>query len=234
MLLVDDDPAFRAELRARLSREGFSVSEAATGDEGLRLASAAKFDLIVLEMNLAGLDGTSLCRKIRSGVANRVSGILFASSRSDEDDKVEAFASGADDYVAKPVALNEFLARVRAVLRRSRYGIIDSVRPAGDRVRSPELIVDTARRRVAIRGTEIALTRQEFDLLQILSSHPGIVFSRQALLAKLPRTQSGVTERTVDAIVTRLRQKLRENPRSPQFIFTAWGLGYKFADVEEG
>jgi len=101
-------------------------------------------------------------------------------------------------------------------------------------VRSPELIVDAAPRRLAIRGAEIALTRQEFDLLQILSSHPGIVFSRQALLAKLPRTPSGVTERTVDAIVTRLRQTLGDDPRNPQLIFTAWGLGYKFADVEAG
>jgi DNA-binding response OmpR family regulator len=234
VLLVDDDPVFRAECRACLSREGFSVSEATTGGEGLRLASTARFDLIVLEMNLAGLDGTTLCRKIRSDSANRVSGILFASSRSNEGDKIDAFTSGADDYVAKPVAWNEFVARVQAVLRRSRYAASDPARPARGAVRPRELIIDAARRRVAIRGSEIALTRQEFDLLQILSSHPGIVFSRQALLAKLPRIQSRVTERTIDAIVTRVRQKLGEDSRNPQFILTAWGLGYKFADVADG
>jgi DNA-binding response OmpR family regulator len=234
VLLVDDDPVFRAQVRACLSREGFSVSEAATGDEGLRLASTARFDLIVLEMNLAGLDGITLCRTIRSESASRGSGILFASARSSEGDKIDAFTSGADDYLAKPVGLNEFVARVRAVLRRSRYAVIDLARPADGAVRARELIIDTARRRVIMRGAEITLTRQQFDLLQILASHPGIVFSRRALLAKLPRRQAGATERTIDAVVTRLRQKLREDPRNPQFILTAWGLGYKFADVTDG
>ena len=232
-LLVDDDPVFRAEVQSRLSREGFRVSEATTGDEALRLVSTSTFDLVVLEWNLAGLDGAALCRRIRTDSVNRGCGILFASARSSEDDAVEAFASGADDYVAKPVGLNEFVARARAVLRRSRYTVCDGARPAVDDARSPQMTIDTARRRVVIRGAEVALTRQEFDLLNILASHAGIVFSRQALLARLPRTQTGVTERTIDAIVTRLRQKLGEDPRNPQFIFTAWGLGYKFADVGE-
>jgi len=230
VLLVDNDTVFRAEVRACLSREGFSVSEATTGNEGLRLASAARFDLVVLEMDLAGLDGVTLCRKIRSDSASRVSGILFVSSRSNEDDKVEAFAGGADDYVAKPIALNEFVARVRAVLRRSRLATFDPGRPAGDAVRSPELAIDAARRRVAIRGAEIALTRQEFDLLYILSSRPGIVFSRQALRARLPRMHSEVTDRSIDAIVAHLRRKVGDDSRHPRFILTAWGLGYKFAD----
>jgi DNA-binding response OmpR family regulator len=177
-------------------------------------------------MNLSGLDGMTLCRRIRSQSANRASAIVFASSRSDEEDKVEGFACGADDCVEKTIGLNEFVARVRAVLRRTGS--------AADSAPSLQLIIDTERRRVAMRGAEIALTRQEFELLGILSSRPGIVFSRRALLAKLPRTQSETTERTIDAIVTRLRQKLGDDSRHPQFIVTVWGLGYKFADVEEG
>lgn len=233
VLLIDDDRVFRAELGARLSREGFNVSEATTGREGLQLASTARFDVIVLEMNLTGLEGTTLCRRIRAHSANRGSAILFASSRSQEGDKVEGLASGADDYVTKPIGLNEFVARVRAVWRRSRYGSAEPGRPAADGAQTPQLIVDAERRRVSRRGTDIALTRQEFDLLYILSSRPGIVFSRQALLAKLPRTPSEVTERSIDAIVTRLRQKLGDDPRHPQLIFTAWGLGYRFADAED-
>jgi DNA-binding response OmpR family regulator len=234
VLLVDDDPAFRARVGDCLSREGFCVSEATTGNEGLRLARATRFDLIVLEMTLSGLDGTTLCRQIRSQSANRLSAVLFASSRSNEDDKVKGFACGADDYVAKTIGFNEFLARVRAVLRRSRYATADPSSSAGDDARPPELIMDIERRRVAMGGPEITLSRQEFDLLYILSSRPGIVFSRKALLAKLPRMQSGATERTVDAIVTRLRQRLGDDSRHPQFIFTVWGLGYKFADAEGG
>lgn len=232
-LLVDADPVFRAEVGALLSREGFRVSEATTGDEGLRLASVTRFDLIVLEKNLSGLDGTTLCRQIRSRSANRLTAVLFASTRPNENDRVEGFSSGADDYVAKTIGLNELVARVRALLRRNRYASTDSVQSAVEGVPSPpQLIVDTERRRVAMRGKEIALTRQEFDLLHILSSRPGIVFSRQALVVKLPRIQSGVTERTIDAMVTRLRKKLGDDARNPRFIFTVWGLGYKFADAE--
>jgi two-component system alkaline phosphatase synthesis response regulator PhoP len=232
-LLIDDDPVFRNQVGARLAREGFAVLEAVSGAESRSLICENRFALIVLEMDLADGEGIELCREIRSSALNRSCALLFASSRAKEGDKVRGLVSGADDYLAKPFGMNEFVARVRAVLRRSREAIAEATREEAQAAQSRKLVLDVERRVVIVRGTKVALTRREFDLLRILASRPGVVFSREALLTRLPRTHQGVTERTIDAIVTRVRKKLGDDPKRSECIATAWGIGYKCADVDD-
>jgi DNA-binding response OmpR family regulator len=190
-----------------------------------------KFDVIVLDVMLPGLDGLTVCRALRAEGESRDSAILMLTARDRESDKVLGLESGADDYLAKPFGVRELVARVRAVLRRRRAA------PSSDRldtrhVHTPEIDLDLDRREAVVRGVPIELTRQEFDLLVLLASRPGIVFSRAALLAKVWNGDVYVTERTVDTVVSRVRRKIEQDPQDPELILTAWGVGYKFVDVD--
>ena len=152
-------------------------------------------------------------------------------ARDTESDKVVGLESGADDYVAKPFGVRELLARVQALLRRQRRGGEAAARTRG-RLASGGLVVDPEKRQATVRGQAIELTKQEFDLLYLLAARPGIVFSRAALLQQVWRDDAYVTERTVDSVISRLRRKVEQDPQDPELILTAWGMGYKFADVE--
>ncbi len=156
-------------------------------------------------------------------------------ARGEESDKVLGLESGADDYLAKPFGIREFVARVRALLRRSRAAAADPLGDAGTgagrAISVHGVDIDPARRRVRVRGQEVELTTQEFKLLHLLASHPGIVFSREALLARVWPGQTFVTERSVDTLVKRLRKRVEANTETPTLVLTVWGAGYRFADV---
>jgi DNA-binding response OmpR family regulator len=190
---------------------------------------------------IPGIDGLSLCRAVRNGRTNRDVPILMLTARREESDKVVGLESGADDYLTKPFGVRELVARARALLRRPRQtpadvrGTPDASYDANGEGAQPIRIhgieIDPARRRVRIDGRDVELTDQEFRLLQLLATHAGIVFSREALLAKIWRGDTYVTVRSVDTLVKRLRRRIETDPAEPKYLLTVWGVGYKFADV---
>jgi DNA-binding response OmpR family regulator len=226
--VVEDEGPIRELLRLHLGLAGFAVDEMADGRLALARARTTPFDLVLLDVMLPGLDGVTLCRAIRDEGANVETPIMMVTARDAEADKVLGLESGADDYVTKPFGMRELIARVGAVMRRQtrvgpgRHGTATPVAFGG-------LELHGDRRQVIVRGDTIPMTRQEFDLLFHLATHPDIVFSRAALLQNVWQEDTYVTERTVDTVISRLRRKVERNPHAPELIVTAWGVGYKFA-----
>jgi DNA-binding response OmpR family regulator len=232
ILLVEDEAPIRELLRLHLSLANFDIDEVADGSAALDRARTEKFDLIVLDVMVPGLDGITLCRAIRNQSVNMSSAVLMLTARASEADKVLGLESGADDYLTKPFSIREMVARVGAILRRNER-IDASSGPAAPRhVRSRDVTLDPERREAIVRDGVVDLTKQEFDLLYLLAARPGIVFSRTALLTKVWTDDTYVTERTVDTVISRLRRKVELDAQNPQLILTAWGVGYKFVDVD--
>lgn len=229
VLVVEDDRHIRELVCLHLGLEGHDCEEAVSGTDALRLAQEKPFDLVVLDLMLPGVDGITVCRAIRRQGPNRDVPILMLTARHDESDKVVGLESGADDYLTKPFGVRELVARVAALLRRVRTpaGADDDAKPLAVH----GLEIDPSRRSVRVRGTPVEVTRQEFSLLYVLASHPGIVFTRERLLARVWQGQAYVTERSVDTLIKRLRRKIETDPSSPRLLQTVWGDGYKFADV---
>ena len=230
VLIVEDDPNIRDLVMLHLGLEGLTTVGAADGNDGLRIAKAEPFDLIVLDVMLPGLDGVTVCRAIRRDSPNGDVPILMLTARRDESDKVIGLESGADDYVTKPFGVREFVARVRALLRR-RWTRPSGAPGHGAAVTAGDLTVDPARRQARIGDREIELTAHEFELLYLLASNKGIVFSREALMGRVWGDDTHITERSVDTLVKRVRRKIEGDAAEPRFILTVWGAGYKFADV---
>ena len=228
VLVVEDDPAIQELISLHLKLEGYGVVPSADGSEALRLARAEPFDLIVLDIMLPGLDGISILGAIRRESANRVTPILMLTARREEADKVLGLETGADDYLTKPFGVREFVARVHALQRRSGRAAAEAPPPS---VTAGPLTVDPARRQARLDGREIDLTANEFDLLYVLASNRGIVFSREALMRRVWGNGTHITERSVDTLVKRVRKKIDDDATEPRFILTVWGTGYKFADV---
>ncbi|OLB61279.1 MAG: hypothetical protein AUI11_10360 [Acidobacteria bacterium 13_2_20CM_2_66_4] len=232
MLIVEDEPPIRELLRLHLELVGFNVSEVADGRAALDVIRSRPFDLIVLDVMLPGVDGITLCRAARAEGANVSTPLLMLTARDTESDKVLGLESGADDYLTKPFGMRELMARVSALLRRATRADRLAEAPPPRHLAFRNLAIDVDKRQVVAHGHPVDLTRQEFDLLQLLASRPGIVFSRMALLTKIWSGDEYVTERTVDTVVSRLRKKIERDAQDPELILTAWGVGYKFADVE--
>ena len=233
VLVVEDEANIRELVCLHLGVEGLTCVPAADGTQALRLASTQRFDVIVLDLMLPGVDGLSVCRAIRRGTVNRNVPILMLTARREESDKVLGLESGADDYLVKPFGVRELVARIRALLRR-RPALVES--EGSDIGGQPPISyrrihMDPATRRVTVDGREVELTAQEFALLYELLSRPGIVFSRRTLLSRVWRDQTFVTVRSVDTLVKRVRRKIEEHPSEPEVILTVWGSGYKAADV---
>ena len=236
VLVVEDEPNIRELVCLHLRHEGYTCEGVADGQAALGRAEAEPFDLLVLDVMIPGLDGLSLCRAVRNGRRNPDVPILMLTARRDEADKVVGLESGADDYLTKPFGVRELVARVRALLRRRRPtaggdGTGRLPEEGAGVVKVQDLDIDLARRRVQAGGREVELTDQEFRLLHLLATHAGIVFSREALLAKIWRGNTYVTVRSVDTLVKRLRRQIEPDPANPKYLLTVWGVGYKFADV---
>src|SRR5687767_15170912 len=230
-LIVEDEAAIREIVRFHLSLAGFETEEAADGRAALERVRTDRFDLVVLDVMLPGVDGVTLCRAMRSGGPNQRSGVLMLTARDTEPDKVLGLESGADDYLTKPFGVREFMARVTSVVRRASGGVTEPTRIETGIVTAAEVTLDPDRRQVRVRGEVVDMTKQEFDILYLLASRRGIVFSRAALIAKVWGEDTYVSERTVDAVVSRLRRKVERDPDDPEMILTAWGVGYKFVDA---
>ena len=230
-LIVEDEVAIRELLRLHLDLGGFALDETGDGRQALEMARTTHFDLILRDVMLPGLDGISVCRALRAGGPNTDNPILMLTAREGESDKVLGLESGADDYLTKPFGVRELMARVGALMRRHGRAAGQAQASAAP-LRSRDLSLDRERREATVRGDRVELTKQEFDLLYLLAARPGVVFTRAALLQQVWSEDTYVTDRTVDTVISRLRRKIERDPQDPEMLLTAWGVGYKFADVD--
>jgi len=236
VLVVEDEPNIRELVCLHLGLEGYSCEGVGDGQQALKRAADDRFDQMVLDLMIPGLDGISLTRAIRNGRVNHDVPILMLTARRDESDRVLGLESGADDYLTKPFGVRELVARARALLRRPRVATNGAANGRGDQpgaISIHGIDIDPARRTVNVEGRPVELTDQEFRLLHLLATNPGIVFSREALLTRIWRGDTFVTVRSVDTLVKRLRRRIEAEPAHPAFLLTVWGVGYKFADVEK-
>ena len=230
--MVEDEEAIRDLMCFHLDLAGFDVVPVADGKEGLQLGTSQSFDIVVLDVTLPTLDGVTLCQAIRREGPNREVPILMVTARREESDKILGLETGADDYLTKPFGIREFLARTHALMRRPRSTWRARAAAAEpSRVSLLGVTVDPTRHRVVCDDRIVRLTPQEFNLLYLLASNAGIVFSREQLLTRVWHNDVFVTERGVDTLVKRLRRKIEKDPSRPTRIITVWGAGYKFGEV---
>lgn len=225
ILIVEDEESYREPLVYQLTREGYDVSAAATGEEGLELFTKGGIDLVLLDLMLPGIDGTALCRRIRE--QSRVP-IIMLTAKSAEIDKVVGLEIGADDYVTKPYSFRELLARIRAVMRRNR-----------PRPRLPALWMTIFRwcaaispmqvgqHQVTVRGETVFFPLKEFELLEYLMQNKGRVMTRHQLIDRIWGSDYVGDTKTLDVHVKRVRSKIEEDPAHPKYLTTVRGLGYK-------
>ncbi|MBI2943377.1 MAG: response regulator transcription factor [Candidatus Wallbacteria bacterium] len=228
ILLIEDDPRIAAPLVASLQRDGYRCSHVTDGSKALRLAQESLWDLVLLDLMLPGLDGISICHRVRE--RSQVP-ILILTARDEESDKLLGLEVGADDYVTKPFSLPELKARIRALLRRAQFAGRGPNAAAPRIVVDSELSLDAGRRKVWVRGTEVEFMPTEFDLLLFLVSHPGQVFTRSVLLDRVWHYSFEGYERTVGSHVTRIRKKVEAEPSAPSYILTVHRVGYKFREA---
>jgi DNA-binding response OmpR family regulator len=226
ILLVDDEDAVQKLLAYPLEREGFRVVQARDGEEALARFRSEEVDLVVLDVMLPKLDGLEVCKRLR---AESTVPIIMLTARDDELDKVIGLELGADDYITKPFSIREFRSRVRALLRRAKVSHAAGGEPP-ERLEADGLVIDVPRRSVEVRGEPVQLTYVEFELLRTLASQPGRVFSRRMLLEALWKSADYRDPRTIDVHVRHLREKLETEPRTPEYILTVRGVGYRFRD----
>lgn len=219
VLIVEDDPQIRRFVRAALAAEGYRLHECTTAEEGIAQAAARQPDLILLDLGLPDADGLELIDRVREWGGTP---ILVLSARGQEHDKIVALDKGADDYVAKPFAIGELLARVRAVLRRSSGGTSD-----GPIVRFGTVEIDREARRVRVDGADIHLTPNEYRLLMVLVHYSGKVLTHRQLLNEVWGPQHTEDAQYLRVYVAQLRRKLERDPARPQFLQTEPGVGYR-------
>lgn len=224
ILIIEDEQNLVTNLAEKLRSEGYQVSIAMDGETGWQKAREEKPDLIALDIMLPGLDGLSLCRMVRGDATTRHIRIIMLTARGTEVDKIVGLESGADDYIVKPFGLGEFLARIRAVLRRpdTETAIQKNEMTSGD------LRLNLTGRRVFLQENELKLSNKEFDLLTELMRNKNAVLTRDLILTKVWGYDYFVDKRTVDVHIRWLREKIEQDPSSPRRIITVRGVGYRF------
>lgn len=220
VLVVDDEPAIQRTLRTNLRARGYDVSVAETGEDALEIAAESEPDLVILDLMLPDLSGLEVCRALRSDSAVP---ILILSARGEERAKVHALDLGADDYLTKPFGMDEMMARVRALLRRSPL----ATTPASGTVRVGELEMNLDSREVRRAGVKLGLTAREFDVLAYLMRHAGKVVTHRMLLAEVWGPEYGAETQYLRVFINRLRRKIEDDPAHPSYIFTDPGVGYR-------
>jgi len=223
VLVVEDEIEIARVVRDYLRNAGFEVIVVGDGGSAVASVRSSKPDLLVLDLGLPGRDGLDVAREIRRWSDTP---IVMLTARGDETDRIVGLEIGADDYVVKPFSPKELVARVRAVLRRTRTAA------RGDEVvRAGDVEIDTAKMRVSVGGTQVDLTPTEFQLLATLAREPGRVFTRSQLLDAVHGVAIESYERAIDAHVKNIRRKIEPEPGSPRYVVTVHGVGYRFADA---
>jgi two-component system KDP operon response regulator KdpE len=225
ILIVDDDASVRRALHLTLRALGFRISEVSCGQEALALARTIQYDVVLLDLNMPGIDGLETCRRLRK-LLPRIA-ILMLSVRDSEQDRVNALEAGADDYVTKPFHIRELTARIRAGVRRSQA--------LGDDARGPicigDIELDPARRQVHKTGNLIRLTPKEFDLLHYLMAHAGTPITHVCLLQTVWGPEYGDEVEYLRTFVHQLRKKIEDDPSVPEYLLTDMQIGYRFREV---
>ncbi|MDZ4822165.1 MAG: response regulator transcription factor [Flavobacteriales bacterium] len=227
IVIIEDDDSIAELVELHLSDMGCTVHRFADGRAGYEYAKTHVFDLLVLDINLPNLNGLDICRKLRE--EKIYSPVLMLTARTDEIDKVLGLETGADDYVTKPFSIREFLARVKAILRRveNDMEVLDADLQI---IRIRDMEIDRKKRRVVLNSKRIELTPKEFDLLFLLASNPGVTYERKELLNKVWGYNFKGFEHTVNSHINRLRTKIEIDPNEPTYVLTTWGVGYRFSE----
>jgi DNA-binding response OmpR family regulator len=225
ILLVDDEHSIQKLLGYPLRKEGYEVVSALNGREALDRLRDDEFDLVVLDVMLPKVDGFDVCRQIR---ARSTVPIIMLTAKTEEIDKVLGLELGADDYITKPFSVREFRSRVKAVLRRAALSRDEEAEE--EPIEQGDIRIDFEKRQVEVRGEPVRLTYVEFEILAAVARSPGRVFSRTMLLERVWGDSAYRDPRTIDVHIRHLREKLEQDPRHPELIFTMRGVGYRFRD----
>jgi DNA-binding response OmpR family regulator len=227
VLVVEDNPDIAKLVSLHLKDLDCEVALAADGLRGLAAARAQRYDLIILDLMLPGMEGLEVCRRLRG--ETDYTPILMLTAKSSEVDRVVGLEIGADDYLTKPFSIGELIARVKAIFRR-----VDALGSGREkeprRLNLGAMTIDVEKRTVTVAGQAVDLTAKEFDLLLQFAEHPGRVYSRQQLLDLVWGTGHMGYEHTVNSHINRLRGKIETDPAAPEYVLTVWGVGYKFSD----
>lgn len=221
ILVVDDEPQIRRVMRSALTAEGYIVNDARTGESALEELRKERYDLILLDVNMPGMDGLETCKAIR---ASSEVAVIMLTVRNAEEDKIAALDAGADDYVTKPFSMPELLARIRASLRR----VPLTVESSAGRITVGDMDINVAGRRLTVRGKEVKLTPKEFDLLLYLVGNANVPIAHGKLLQAVWGPDYGGEVEYLRTFVNRLRKKIETDPGSPRHLLTEPWVGYRF------
>ena len=223
VLVVDDEKLIVKGIRFSLEQDGMEVTCAYDGEEALTFAREQQFDIILLDIMLPKLSGFEVCQQIRefSNVP-----IIMLTAKGDDMDKILGLEYGADDYITKPFNILEVKARIKAIIRRTAKQ--EKKADTAGRIQAGDMTIERDNRRVYIEGREINLTAKEFDVLELLATHPNQVYSREKLLTMVWGADYPGDARTVDVHIRRLREKVETNSSEPKYVHTKWGVGYYF------
>ena len=228
--LVDDEHAIQTLLSYPLQKDGYDVVCASDGREALARFGEGSFDLVVLDVMMPRLDGLEVCRRLR---AKSTVPIIMLTARAEEVDKVVGLELGADDYITTPFSMREFRSRVKAALRRATWATHQAELGDGEPLEIGELRIDFAKRAVRVRGDEVPATYVEFEILKALACNPGRVFTREMLLTRIWGDSAFRDPRTIDVHIRHLREKLEQDAKDPEYLFTVRGVGYRFRDTDD-
>ena len=230
ILIVEDEKNIVDILSFNLSKEGYDTLEAYDGQAGLQLALEQDPDLVLLDLMLPKMDGFDVCRQLRQ--AGRNTPVIMLTAREEETDKVLGLELGADDYITKPFSMRELLARIRANIRRaSQYDCPSSASSAGpELLTAGKLVMNLSDYSLTKNGQPIELTAKEFEILKLLLRNPKKVYTKEQLYSLVWQDAYCGDENAVNVHISRLRSKIEDNPRSPRYILTVWGIGYKLGE----
>ncbi|WP_296698862.1 response regulator transcription factor [Algoriphagus sp.] len=227
VLIVEDDPNISDLIQIHLNDLNYQTQVRNNGRLGFEEANSNKFDLIILDIMLPEMDGIAICQRLRA--LDNFTPILMITAKSEEIDKVIGLESGADDYITKPFKIREFIARVKAIMRRQDQFALLAEKDV-KQMRFNSLEIDEKKRKVLLDQKRLELTPKEFDLLLLMARNPGRSYSRGELLELIWGYDFSGYEHTVNAHINRLRAKVEQDPNNPSFILTTWGVGYRFND----
>jgi DNA-binding response OmpR family regulator len=230
ILLVDDEHAIQTLLSYPLQKDGYDVVCASDGREALARFGESTFDLVVLDVMMPRLDGLEVCRRLR---AKSTVPIIMLTARAEEVDKVVGLELGADDYITKPFSMREFRSRVKAALRRATWVQHNAELGDGEPLEVGDMRIDFGKRTVRVRGDDVQATYVEFEILKALACNPGRVFTREMLLTRIWGDSAFRDPRTIDVHIRHLREKIEQEAKDPEYLFTVRGVGYRFRDTED-